>query len=251
MAFSINEMLATINANGGISKASKFTVKITPPASLGVADNDLVFFCEAAHLPGLTFQTDDVKIAGYGNYEKRPHNVVFSDLPLMFFNDTDGKVLRFFHKWFQTVYNFNSGDNPSGTTQSLPINTFGYPKEYWGTVTLEHYDEVVASESESASTVVSYKFYQAFPISMQDVLISWNASDELVRIPVVMAFKWWESDTMTQGAVDARSTARANSLSNIQSRIDQDLKKANELLTVQKAELQYQTNYYAQYLSYY
>ena len=66
-----------------------------------------------------------------------------------------------------------------------------------------------------------------------------------------MTYKWWQADTMQQGTVDARSAARASSLTNEQSTIDKDLKAANELLQVEKAELQYQTNYYAQYLSYY
>ena len=249
MAFNINEMLSTINANGGLSKASKFMVTITPPTILGVANQDLTFFCEAAQLPGLTFQTDDVKMSGYGVYEKRPHGISFSDLPLTFYNDTDGKVLRFFHSWAQAVFNFNSGDNPYGTTQYLPINTFAYPKDYWGTITLDHYDEV--SKDGTPSVVVSYTFYQAYPISIQDVSVSWSASDELVRIPVTMTYKWWQADTMQQGTVDARSAARASSLTNEQSTIDKDLKAANELLQVEKAELQYQTNYYAQYLSYY
>jgi hypothetical protein len=249
MAFNINEMLGTISANGGLSRASKFIVSITPPTILGVADQDLTFFCEAAQLPGLTFQTDDVKMSGYGVYEKRPHGISFTDLPLTFFNDTDGKVLKFFHKWAQAVFNFNSGDNPLGTTQFLPINTFAYPKDYWGTITLNHYDEV--NNDGTPATVVSYTFYQAFPVSIQDVALSWAATDELVRIPVTMAYKWWQADTMQQGAVDARSTARASSLSTVQSNIDADLKNANELLQVEKAQLQYQTNYYAQYLSYY
>jgi len=252
MAFSVNEMLGTISANGGISRASKFMVKINPPLSMGVAKPDLFFFCEAAQLPGITFQTDDVKMSGYGNSEKRPYSAVFTDMPLTFFNDTDGNVLKFFHKWFQTVYNFNSGDSPLGTTQDLPINTFAYPKDYWGTVTISHYDDVAESEgSDSPPIVASYTLYQAFPVAIQDVQVGWDASDTLVRIPVAMAYKYWQADTMTQGVVDARSQARASSLSSVQSTIDEDLKRATELLSVQKAELQYQTNYYAQYLSYY
>ena len=252
MAFNVNEMLGTINANGGISRASKFMVNITPPASMGLANPDLTFFCEAAQLPGLIFQADDVKMSGYGNSEKRPHNISFTDMPLTFFNDTDGNVLKFFHKWFQTVYNFNSGDNPLGTTQDLPINTFAYPKDYWGTITINHYDDVQASEgSDSPPTVVSYTLYQAFPISLQDVQVSWDATDTLVRIPLSFAYKYWKADTMEPGSVDARSRARATSLSSIESAIDEDLKRATELLNVEPAQLQYQTNYYAQYLSYY
>jgi hypothetical protein len=253
MAFSVNEMLSTINANGGISRASKFMVNITPPASMAEsARPDLRFFCESAQLPGLAFQLDDVKMTGYGTSEKRPHNAVFGDMPLTFYNDTDGNVLRFFHKWFQTVYNFNSGDNPLGTTRDLPINTFAYPKDYWGTITINHYDDIAASErSDTPPTVVSYTLYQAFPIAMQDVLMSWDSSDTLVRIPLSFAYKYWKADTMEPGSVDARSRARATSLSNIESAVDEDLKRATELLNVEKAQLQYQTNYYAQYLSYY
>ena len=109
-----------------------------------------------------------------------------------------------------------------------------------------------ASEgSDTPPTVVSYTLYQAFPVSLQDVQVSWDASDTLVRIPLSFAYKYWQADTMTPGTVDARSRARATSLSDVQSNIDEDLKRAKELLNVEKAQLQYQTNYYAQYLSYY
>lgn len=45
--------------------------------------------------------------------------------------------------------------------------------------------------------------------------------------------------------------ARATSIASTQSRIDDTLSKATELLYVQPAELQQQTNYYSQYLNYF
>lgn len=258
MAFNVSEILSAINSNGGLSKASKFVVFINPPPSTGLqSDNDLVFFCESALLPGIALQTDDVKMKGYGNVERRPHNVAFSDLPLTFYNDTDGKVLGFFHKWMQSIYNFDSGSSPYATVQNLAPNIFAYPKDYRGTISLYHMDDLASgyttnTESlDGAQTIVRYDFNFAFPISIQDVQLSWDASDTLVRIPVTFTYTNWVSTVMSGQTVDERSQARASSLSSVQSTIDEDLKLATELLSVEKPQLQYQTNYYAQYLSYY
>jgi len=267
MAFSINEMLAVISSNGGISKASKFIVRMQPPPSVdGALKEDFVFFCESAQLPGIALTSDDVKMSGFGNVEKRPHGASFNDISMSFFNDVDGNVLRFFHRWLQSVYNFNSFDNPIGVTKNLPVNVFAYPKEYRNTIEIIHLDDKSdgytnlsgkgntgpASKPEIESqTVVSYTLYDAFPVSIGDVGLSWSSADELVRIPVTFTYTNWTSTTMAPSSSDAVSEARASSISSTESRVDASLNQANELLSVQKAQLQQQTNYYSQYLNYY
>lgn len=125
MAFSIREIVATISSNGGLTKSSKFLVDITVPAISADATAGMEFYCDSAQLPGIAMQTDEVRVSGYGNIEKRPYASIFQDVPCTFFLDSDGRVLKFFHRWMQLVYNFN--DNMSldaETSAGLPTNTF-------------------------------------------------------------------------------------------------------------------------------
>ncbi len=77
MAFNVDDMLGVISGLGGLTKSSKFLVRIIPPRSLfGLGGRYLEFLCDSTNLPGLSWQTDEIKMAGYGNIEKRPYGSV-------------------------------------------------------------------------------------------------------------------------------------------------------------------------------
>lgn len=243
MAFNINGMMGTINANGGLTKASKFLVTITAPVQ-GTLLSDIPFFCEAAHLPGIAFQTDEIRMAGYGNIEKRPYATIFQDVQLTFLNDSDGKVLNFLHSWVQAVYNFNDDISPYAVTaKGLPNNTFAYPTDYFGTVEITHYDDV-------ENTVITYSLKEAYPINIGEVSVDWNSSDTLTKIPVTFSYTYWVAETLDSGSVDARSESRASALQGTQTRIDQNLNNIRTQLNTQSQQpTQTTVDNYAKYLT--
>lgn len=243
MPFNVNEMLATINANGGLTKASKFIVRITPPTSLlSNINNDFVFFCDSATLPGLTYQSDEIRMAGYGNSEKRPYAPIFQDVNVTFYNDSDSRVLSFLHLWQQSIYNFNDKTNPNATARKLVNNTFAYPggsDGYYGIVEIIHYDD-------AQKEIVTYELDEAFPISVGDVQVDWNLNDQLVKIPVSFAYTYWSANTLDPGTVDEISAARGNALTSQQTRIDQDVQDITELLNITSPyQIQRYTNQFA------
>ena len=243
MPFNVNEMLATINANGGLSKASKFIVRITPPTSLlPNIDNDFVFFCDSATLPGLSYSSNEIKMAGYGNTEKRPYAPSFQDVNVTFYNDSDGKVMRFLHLWQQSIYNFNDKTNPNATARGLINNTFAYPggqNGYYGIVDIIHY-------SEDEKEILTYQLDEAYPIAIGDIQVDWNMNDQIVKIPVTFTYTYWSSDTLDPGAVDEISSSRANALSSLQNRTDQEVSNIREMLSVRSPyQVQRYTNRFA------
>lgn len=243
MPFNVNEMLATINANGGFSKASKFIVRITPPTSLlSNINNDFTFFCDSATLPGLSYQTDEIRMHGYGNSEKRPYAPIFQDVNVTFFNDSDGRVLKFLHLWQQSIYNFNDATNPNATARGIVSNSFAYPggsDGYYGVVDIIHYDE-------SQKEIISFQLFEAYPVSVGDIQVDWNLNDQLIKIPVTFAYTYWVADTLDPGAVDEISAARGNALTSQQTRIDQDIQDITELLNVTSPyQIQRYTNQFA------
>lgn len=233
-------MLATLSANGGLTRASKFLVTITVPAISMDMAADLQFYCDSAQLPGIAMQTDEIRVAGYGNLEKRPYASIFQDVPCTFMNDTDGRVLKFFHKWVQLVYNFNdSSSMDAETAAGIPTNTFAYPKDYYGTVSIAHYDE-------KANEVITYTLYEAYPISVGDVQVDWSQSDTLLKIPVTFTYKWWAAETLDPGVISERSATRAESLTSTQGRIDSNLENIRLVVgSNSPADIQATTNYLA------
>jgi hypothetical protein len=227
MAFSVTEMMGTINANGGLLKSSKYEVNITAPAGINnTLTTDLRFYCESAQLPGLTFQTDEVKPSGYGNIEKRPYATILQDVNLSFFCDNEGKMINFFHTWQQSVYNFNGTMSPYATSQrGLQKWLFAYPKEYYGTVDLSIFDEV-------KDTILTYTLHEAYPLTVGEVQVSWNQSDQLLMLPVTMTFNYWTTEAIDPGTVDSRSQTRADTITGTQTRVDQNLSRIRERVEI-------------------
>ena len=126
-------MLGQINKRNGLSKSSKFMAyfrKVPSDISTVGQDRDLSFLCDAVSVPGIAYQSDDIRSSGYGNIEKRPYATIYQDVTLNFFCDNDGVVVDFMHKWLQSVFNFNDTSTAgSKTSKGLGPNTFAYPKD--------------------------------------------------------------------------------------------------------------------------
>ena len=238
MAFSISQMLSAVNSVGGLSKASKFMVTITrsagssrddrAPPIAGGAQN-LTFLCDSAYLPGLGYQTDEIRMSGYGNVEKRPYATIFQDVPLTFYSDADGSVFKYFHAWMQSVFAFNDAANPNATVKGLPLNSFQYPSEYYGVVEIIHMNEINTTK-QSDNTIVKYQLLEAYPISIGDIQVDWNMQDQILKIPVTFAYTNWTSTTLDQGVVDSNSLTRTTALTSRSNYIDEQLNKITEKL---------------------
>jgi hypothetical protein len=231
-------MLSAVNSVGGLSKASKFMVTITrsagssrddrAPPIAGGAQN-LTFLCDSAYLPGLGYQTDEIRMSGYGNVEKRPYATIFQDVPLTFYSDADGSVFKYFHAWMQSVFAFNDAANPNGTVKGLPLNSFQYPSEYYGVVEIIHMNEIKTTK-ESDNTIVKYQLLEAYPISIGDIQVDWNMQDQILKIPVTFAYTNWTSTTLDQGVADRNSLTRTTALTGRSNFIDEQLNKITEKL---------------------
>lgn len=223
MAFSVNEMMGRINGRNGLSKASKFMAYFRHvPSGISTQNEveDMSFLCDAVSVPGMAYQTDDIRSSGYGNVEKRPYATIFNDVTLNFFCDNDGVVVDFFHKWLQAVFNFNNQSSPdSQTAKGIPPNTFAYPKDYFGTIELIHYFD----EDEDKQEIFSVLIQEAYPIAMGDIHLDWGQQDTLTKISVTFTYKYWTSNALDTGTIDRNSSARANSLTSNQTRIDSNL----------------------------
>jgi len=233
MAFNVREILSSISQRGGLAKSSKFAANIVKAPV--VLDEDLKFFCETASLPGIAFQTDEIRNSGYGNIEKRPYATIFQDVQLDFYCDNNGRVFNFFHQWLQSVYNFNDKTPLGGrTARGLIGNTFAYPKDYFGTITLTVYNEQKpdGENQEDGNPVVTYYLEEAYPINMGDVQVSWENSDQILKLPVTFAYTYWDSATLDPGTASNLSRTYADTLRGNQTRIDGNLRSIRERIGI-------------------
>jgi hypothetical protein len=276
MAFNVNEMLGVVNGVGGLTKASKFLVRITPPSSKQ-GDRIFEFLCESAVLPGFALQTEEIRMTGYGNVNKVPYAPIFQDVPLTFYCDSDGKVLKFFHSWMQSIFNWNENTPRNGESAGLKPNLLAYPKDYFGTVEIIHYDDtgnittksnssnLATKENRSANKqpnqpknpppakeqgVIKYTLNEAYPISVGDIQVGWGMDDTLVRIPVTFSYKYWNAQTLDQGTITARSNARSNAVNYTQTRVDRNVSDVREILNITSPiYIQRQVNIFSSILS--
>jgi len=222
MAFNVNEILGAVNSVGGLSKSSKFLVNISSPFN---PNSRISFYCDSASLPGIGWQTDEIKPSGYGIVQKRPIGVIFQDVNLSFFNDAEGRVLKYFHTWMQSIFNFNQQTNPNATAQGLSYNTFQYPSDYYGTVEIVHFDD-------TGSDIVTYTLNEAYPIIVGDVQLDWGATDHLVKLPITFTYTSWTADTLDEGTMDDITDSLENTIMNQQYGINNEVAFIRELLNV-------------------
>jgi hypothetical protein len=225
MAFSIDEMKSAVNNSGGLAKASRFMAYFRAYPK-GISDSkqaqNLSFMCESASIPGIAYQTDDIRASGYGNIEKRPYATIYQDVTLNFFCDNDGAVISFMHKWLQSVFNFNKNSSQDSTTNNgLGPYTFAYPKDYFGIIELVQY-------GETEEKIFSVSLQEAYPINIGEITVDWNSQDTLTKIPVTFTYTYWTSETLDQGTINPDSFSRTNTTSSLQTRIDTNLSNVRE-----------------------
>ena len=175
MAGSISEFKSSFRTD--LARPSRFDVLIPIPvvlfASPLVTSKSLTYRCEAAVLPGRTFETHDQKT--YGPIEKFPHLTSYTDVDLTILMDDDMKQKYAFDAWLD---NINS-----------PIdNNYSYKDQYSTTITINQYD---------VTNKLSYSvdLYEAFPTSVNQLDLDWS-NDGVHKLSVTFAYTYWRNNSL-------------------------------------------------------
>lgn len=175
MAGSISEFKSSFRTD--LARPSRFDVLIPIPvvlfASPYVTSRSLAYRCEAAVLPGRTFETHEQKT--YGPIEKFPHLTSYTDVDLTILMDDDMKQKYAFDAWLD---NINS-----------PIdNNYSYKDQYSTTITINQYD---------VTNKLSYSvdLYEAFPTSVNQLDLDWS-NDGVHKLSVTFAYTYWRNNSL-------------------------------------------------------
>jgi hypothetical protein len=200
MAFNINEFQSQISRRG-LAKNNLFLARISLPSSLNyleenITTRELTFLCKSATLPGIGIDFAEYQTYGFGMNEKRPTNVRYGDLSMIFMVDSDFATIKFFKKWMQSIVNFNNYDgwNQADSHNKLPYH-FAYKEEYAATV------ELIIYSGNDGDRVYHYKFGDAFPVLMGDHEVAWENGADIMTMSVGFAFDKFKSDSAELGQV--------------------------------------------------
>jgi hypothetical protein len=126
--------------------------------------------CEAAELPGRTFQTADVKI--YGPIFKVPYQTMYADTTLTFLSTNDFFERKLFDRWMEAIM-------PSDT------NNLRFPKgeqtRYMTNIKIIQYDDFIKQ-------IYAVELMDAFPIGVAPQSLSWS-EDGFHRLSIQFAYQ--------------------------------------------------------------
>lgn len=193
--------------NSSLLQNNRFLLFITSPSSLRYNSTDseeaayignqngfsgggsLPFLCFSTNLPGVTFQNRSFLPGGYGLETKIPYTQSFEPLTPTFYVDQNMSVFNFFTKWMQSIINFGGDDaiNSPSTYNGAQMFEVSYKEDYQSIVDIYVYNS-------SSDILMEYKFYNAYPIKIGDVSLSWDDRDSLMTCPVTINYDYWTSN---------------------------------------------------------
>lgn len=241
--FSIDNIIGKLNVTP--LQPAYFQVRITTKHLLGLIPNDSIsLLCMRASLPGISIQANPVRQSGVGNNEKRPADVDFQDFSTSFICDGKGEIVKFFHRWMQSIYKFDAENGLNSQLGSgLKTYTFEYPDTYEASIEITQYQ--VGNDSDKSSSkqgtnrrtaeeqpAIVYKFYRAYPHTIGTMETDWNTRDEFHVLPVSFYYQSWSSNYLESGtSYDVPSTYLPPSLDYAKSGMESAYKAVGDFIT--------------------
>jgi len=175
-------------------KPNLFLVDLQFPANHPDApsgdEKDLVdILCKSAGIPAANLGT--IEIPYRGRVVKIAGDRTFDNWSVTFINDAGFKVRGFMERWLEQM-NSHEGNN-SGLF--LPNNGSGYTADL----------KVKQLERDDATTVIrEYIFRDAFPTSVSQIDLAYDANDQVEDFTVDFQYQYWE--VVSGGAGTTNST---------------------------------------------
>lgn len=196
MAFNISEFMSEISQYG-VSKTSQYDVLITFPTAMstlrinGVTPLDTVrrlhFRAEEVRIPGISIMTSDNNIYGPGPFQKNAYNVAFTEIPIVFLADKTGEIYKFFYAWMNLIFDFaGPGGNVNSDNASYGV---AYKSNITSTIIIRVFDP-------NGKEQIKLTMFDAYPVSMNEIPMSWNQQNELMKIAMSFTFSHWKLDNI-------------------------------------------------------
>lgn len=202
--FNISNFNAEINKNG-LAVNNLFFVFISLPNTLKHLEQhlparSLSFLCKTVNIPTFELTTQQVRTSSIGPLESRPTDLNYQTLSTIFMVDGNFGATKFFHRWMQSITNFNdmNGAQSVDSQNKLPYE-FEYKNNYVATI------DVISYSKNSSDRVYNYKFMNAYPIMIGDISHSWENQAEIMTLPISFTYDKYHVSGAELGKVESGS----------------------------------------------
>ena len=129
------------------------------------------FLCSQASLPGSTFDMAEISGDRQGVLERFPIRRIYSDFDLTFYVDKEYDLIYFFENWIAFIVNESGLKEAEKENYSYRVN---FPNEYKTDIFIRKF------ERDYDGRNLEYKFLNAYPISIDQMDVSYDASELLL-----------------------------------------------------------------------
>jgi len=144
--------------------------------------SQLKYRIDQIRAPGITLVSADTQRYGVGTSQKMPFTSQFNEISISMTSDGYGDIWQFWYNWIRGIHEF-TGTTSSliGVGTSLPSYAVEYKDNYSTTIELVIYDLY-------GKPALKIDLFEAFPVSIKDIPLSWGDQNNLMSINVGLSF---------------------------------------------------------------
>jgi len=189
------------------------TVKsfISKKVPVGIELTDLLTLsCSEASLPGSNLATHEMNNDFTGVTQRHAYRRLFDDrVDFTFYVNTAYTQIRVFERWMQ----FISGEQEAIAEQLNVSYRVVYPKSYKTTINVTKFERNL----QKANTKLEYSFFNAFPISISSMPVSYDSS-QLLKCTVSFTYDRYIAKNAT-GVISGSDTPAPSRIPGVPSNI--------------------------------
>ena len=185
---------------GGGTRPNLFEVSIpTFPSAISEAwsagddsENGIFkFLCKATALPASNLGS--IEIPFRGRTLKVAGDRTFDDWTVTIINDEDFKLRTAFERWSNVMRRL---DDATGVTNPTSYMTDGYVQQ------LGRGGQISAASNDGGESAVlrSYKFFDVFPITVGEIALSYDTTDQLEEFDVTFRYQYFTIGNSAQSS---------------------------------------------------
>lgn len=189
--FNLDKFKGALQRDNSLMRANRYVVTIIPgPGWTWTSEQakQLVFFCDAVNIPGVTINPSDITRLGLGTFDRRPGRMLPSEISASFMLDQNGNNLNFFQNWVTNIVNMDAS-SPNHESGTALYGEQYYRDNYIGTMEIATYDV-------SANKILTLTAYEVWPNVLGDVTVGWAQNDEYARVQINFQLRYWTTDLL-------------------------------------------------------
>lgn len=159
-----------------------------PVGGLESATKEILgFYCTDINLPGISMASTEVRRYGVGPIQRVPYSPIFADTTFTFLADGRGVIHTFFMEWMRRMINYTR----SGNTLQAQLQ-YGEPYEVEYKSNYQSPGIQIEVFDKTGKRIQVIVMYDAYPLNIGEVMMSYANTDEIARIPVTFTFRDFE-----------------------------------------------------------